>query len=94
MSHCGPTCNGQSHRHLHTRKFANVAVTFVLPVQAPTSNAVIAGLLDTEGNTQREAAGERKPKDVSIGRIVRLRLSVVHYPCFDMLNMRQASDDG
>jgi hypothetical protein len=51
----------------------------MLPSRVPTSNAVIAGFLDVEGLTPRAAAGQNKPKDVGIGKIVRLRLLVVYY---------------
>ncbi|KAF8481409.1 hypothetical protein JB92DRAFT_3038603 [Gautieria morchelliformis] len=63
-----------SHRHLHTRTITNAAVSFLLPSRNPSSDAIVAGVLDTEGLTPRSSAGEGKSKEIHIGKIIRLRL--------------------
>lgn len=51
----------------------------MLPPRSSSSDAVIAGLLDIQGFAPKVSAGESKPREIAIGKIVRLRMLVIRY---------------
>ncbi|KAF8505026.1 hypothetical protein BU17DRAFT_71546 [Hysterangium stoloniferum] len=63
-----------THRYLHSRTFTETAVSFVAPSRRTGSAAILIGLLDMEGFVPRQSNGDKKIKEVRIGRISRLHL--------------------
>ncbi|KAF8578251.1 hypothetical protein K439DRAFT_1417327 [Ramaria rubella] len=63
-----------THCHIQTRSITDAALSFLVPCRTPGSDSLLAGLLDLRGMVPRPPNGELKPKEVGIGKVIRLSL--------------------